>query len=218
MMPLKKISKYLPKYQKYVNSLKNKGFSIIGYARKSPGNDNEANRVRCLRSMCDRLVERSLVDAVFTSSCCKAADPLAERDMIKNTDILTTLNVAGDMQDKQLCRAIIISYGKTYLRSPTEEDLKRLLAVSESRGFPGMLGSVDCMHWRWRNCPVALHAQYTSGKEGGATVILEAVASHDLWIWHSFFGVPGSNNDINVLHKSPLFDEVIHGKCTIGEI
>ncbi|KAG2218961.1 hypothetical protein INT45_008385 [Circinella minor] len=79
--------------------LKNEGFSIIGYARKSPGKDNEANRVRCLRSMCDRLVERSLVDVVFISSCCKAADPLAERDRTKNCDILSTLNVAGDMQD-----------------------------------------------------------------------------------------------------------------------
>ena len=74
-----------------------------------------------------------------------------------------------------------------------------------------MLGSIDCMHWRWRNCPIALHLQYTSGKEGGATVILEAVASQDLWIWHSFCGVPGSNNGINVLHKSPLFDDATHG-------
>ena len=23
--------------------------------------------------------------------------------------------------------------------------------------------------------------------------------SFDLWIWHAFFGLPGSNNDINVL-------------------
>ena len=35
--------------------------------------------------------------------------------------------------------------------------------------------------------------------------MLEAVASHDLWIWHAFFGVAGSNNDINVLNQSPLF-------------
>ncbi|KAG2224575.1 hypothetical protein INT45_003715 [Circinella minor] len=54
---------------------------------------------------------------------------------------------------------------------------------------------------------------YTSGKEGTSTVILEAVASHDLWIWHSFFGVPGSCNDLKVLHKSPLFDEVINGNA-----
>jgi hypothetical protein len=31
------------------------------------------------------------------------------------------------------------------------------------------------------------------------TIILEAVASQDLWIWHAFFGMPGSLNDINAL-------------------
>ena len=38
--------------------------------------------------------------------------------------------------------------------------------------------------------------------------MLEAVASADIWIWHAFFGVAGSNNDINVLKQSPLFTEV----------
>jgi hypothetical protein len=42
-------------------------------------------------------------------------------------------------------------------------------------------------------------------------VILEAVAIHDLWIWHSFFGMPGSNNDINVLQCSPIFSKLGEG-------
>jgi hypothetical protein len=36
-------------------------------------------------------------------------------------------------------------------------------------------------------------------------VILEAVTDHDLWIWHSFFGMTGTHNDINVLQRSPMF-------------
>jgi hypothetical protein len=44
-------------------------------------------------------------------------------------------------------------------------------------------------------------------------MILEAVASHDLHIWHAFFGVAGSNNDINVLNQSPLFLEAIKGEA-----
>ena len=43
------------------------------------------------------------------------------------------------------------------------------------------------------------------------TIILEAVASQDLWIWHAFFGVAGANNDINVINQSPLFTERLQG-------
>src|SRR6266540_3765410 len=45
------------------------------------------------------------------------------------------------------------------------------------------------------------------------TIILEAVASTDLWIWHAFFGLPGSLNDINVLNRSPLFDRLAKGEA-----
>jgi hypothetical protein len=43
------------------------------------------------------------------------------------------------------------------------------------------------------------------------TIILEVVVSHDSWISHAFFGVVGSNNDINVLNQSPLFVNAIRG-------
>jgi hypothetical protein len=42
-------------------------------------------------------------------------------------------------------------------------------------------------------------------------MILEAVAGYDLWIWHAFFGMPGTNNDLNVLHRSPVFDPLHNG-------
>ena len=84
--------------------------------------------------------------------------------------------------------------------------MERILAKSEERGFPGMIGSLDCMHWAWKNCPAAWKRQY-QGKEKQATMILEAVADHETYIWHAYFGLPGSLNDINVLQRSPLFHE-----------
>lgn len=69
----------------------------------------------------------------------------------------------------------------------------------------GMFASVDCMHWNWKNCPSAWAGQY-QGKEKVTTVVLEAVAGHDLHFWHAFFGSPGSLNDLNILAKSPLID------------
>jgi hypothetical protein len=44
------------------------------------------------------------------------------------------------------------------------------------------------------------------------TIILEAVASQDLWIWHVFFEMPESLNDINVLDRSPIFAALAEGR------
>jgi len=86
--------------------------------------------------------------------------------------------------------AVVEIFETEYLRHPNEADTAHLLALNEKRGFPRMLGSIDCMHWAWKNCPVESKGQY-KGHVNKPTVILEAVASHDLWIWHAFFGCLG---------------------------
>ncbi|XP_071688393.1 uncharacterized protein [Rutidosis leptorrhynchoides] len=105
-----------------------------------------------------------------------------------------------------VCRRIT---GVRERRKPTASDIARLYSAHEEKhGFKGMLGSIDCMYWAWKNCPVGWKGQYTRGDHGHPTIMLEAVASYDMWIWHSFFGMAGSNNDINVLNHSPLFDSL----------
>ncbi|XP_033138798.1 uncharacterized protein LOC117129323 [Brassica rapa] len=61
---------------------------------------------------------------------------------------------------------IIQLFGEEYLRSPSPADLQRLLDIGEYRGFPGMIGSIDC-----------------------------------------------TLNDINVLDRSPVFDDIINGQA-----
>ena len=95
-------------------------------------------------------------------------------------------------------------FGPKYLRSPNAADISRLLRKANQRGFPGMLGSLDCMNWAWKNCLAAYHGMYT-GHVQRPTIVLEVIASYDLWIWLAFFGMPRSNNDINVLNASNLF-------------
>ena len=46
----------------------------------------------------------------------------------------------------------------------------------------------------------------------GSTIFLEAVADQETWIWHAFFGMPGSLNDINVVNRSPLMNKIANGE------
>uniref|UniRef100_A0A0D3AWT0 Uncharacterized protein n=1 Tax=Brassica oleracea var. oleracea TaxID=109376 RepID=A0A0D3AWT0_BRAOL len=82
---------------------------------------------------------------------------------------------------------IIYLFGDEYLRRPTPADLQRLLDVGEYRGFPGMIGNIDCMHWEWKNCPTAWKGQYSRGS--------------------------GTLNDINLRDRSPVFDDIINGQA-----
>ncbi|KAF8391958.1 hypothetical protein HHK36_022298 [Tetracentron sinense] len=83
---------------------------------------------------------------------------------------------------KRFVRVVVEVFGEEYLRSPNNDDISRLLAQGEARGFPGMLGSIDCMHWKWKNCPIAWKGQYERGGHHDPSIIFEAVALYDLWI------------------------------------
>ena len=97
---------------------------------------------------------------------------------------------------KRFVRAIRGVYEKQYLRQPTREDLKKQMSINKVRGWPCMFGSIDCMHYQWKNCPVTWNVQYLD-KDGNMSIILEAIADQSRWIWHAFFETAGSNNDIN---------------------
>jgi hypothetical protein len=138
------------------------------------------------------------------------ADELDENLKIAQSTALETLG--------KFAEGIIAVFGEEYLRPPTQEEVEHLLQIGESCDFPGMLGRIDCMHWQWKNCPVGWRGSFTCGDKGVPTMILEVVASQDLRIWHAFFRTAGSNNDINVLNKSPLFIQKIEGGSSKSSI
>ncbi|XP_023741934.1 uncharacterized protein LOC111890007 [Lactuca sativa] len=78
-------------------------------------------------------------------------------------------------------RGVIKTFGDIYLRKPSWNDMQQLYTAYEERhGFPGMLGSIDCTKWIWRNCLVAWKGQYTSDHLGLPSLVIEAIASQDL--------------------------------------
>ena len=54
---------------------------------------------------------------------------------------------------RKLVKAVIEIFGEEYLRAPIAKDTARLMAIGAARGFLGMLGCIDFMDWRWKNCP-----------------------------------------------------------------
>ncbi|GJW56272.1 transcription elongation factor SPT6 [Tanacetum coccineum] len=97
-----------------------------------------------------------------------------------------------------------------YLRKHGFNDIQTLYTAHNNiHGFLRMLGSIDFMYWEWRYCPKSWHVQFARGDKKYPTIMLEAVSSYDLWIWHAFFRVAGANNDLTVLNNSPLFDDLL---------
>ena len=127
--------------------------------------------------------------------------------------LLMSESTCGDAMVR-FATVVVLVFGPLYLREPNGADTERLLAISEASGWPDLLGSLNCMHWKLKNCPKVLQGQY-QGHVKKSTIILEAVALHELWICHVFFGILGSHNDINMLHRSPLFVRLIGGKTPL---
>jgi hypothetical protein len=61
--------------------------------------------------------------------------------------------------------AVVEIFGPKYMREHNEQDTPRLLEIGASIGFPGSLGSVNCMQWPWKNCPTAHHGMYMGHKK-----------------------------------------------------
>nr|GFB04447.1 hypothetical protein [Tanacetum cinerariifolium] len=107
------------------------------------------------------------------------------------------------------------AYGSTtdafdeYLKQTSEDVVNIQQKHNNVHGFLRMLESIDCMHWEWKKFPVSWQGQYGRGDKKYPTIMLEVVASQDLWIWHAFYGIAGVNNDINVLDNSLLFDDLL---------
>ncbi|XP_071700608.1 uncharacterized protein [Rutidosis leptorrhynchoides] len=91
----------------------------------------------------------------------------------------------------RMSRELFLRIIEVYLRKPTADDIARLYNFhAQKHGLPG---------------------QYTRGDQKGPSIMLEAVASQDLWIWHAFFGMAGANNNINALNYSPVFNTIKEG-------
>nr|GEU72009.1 hypothetical protein [Tanacetum cinerariifolium] len=111
-------------------------------------------------------------------------------------------------------KCIYILYVEEFLRKPNLEDVQHVYELHERKhGLPGMLGAlILCIG----NGQSVLRPYMVNSKDvikRYLTIMLEAAGNQQLWFWHAYFGVPGANNDLNVLYGSPLFDDLLTDKA-----
>ncbi|CAL8089151.1 unnamed protein product [Prunus armeniaca] len=98
-------------------------------------------------------VQKAKTYSCFADAClwgiCREVDEIAR---LGKSTILECL--------VRFCDAIENLYKREYLRKPMARDLRRLVQKDEARGFSRMIGSIDCMHWQWKNCPTAWQGDY----------------------------------------------------------
>ena len=96
-------------------------------------------------------VEQKMTAALRVLAYGLASDAVDE--YVRLAESTTQLTLA------EFCKTIVEELGNEYLRQPNDDDVRRILSKNSFRGFPGLLGSLDCTHWEWKNCPIAWHGQ-----------------------------------------------------------
>jgi len=58
---------------------------------------------------------------------------------------------------------VVQVFGEEYLGKSTQVDVDCLLQVTEARDFTVMLGSIDRMHWKWKNHSLGWQSMFAKG-------------------------------------------------------
>ena len=107
--------------------------------------------------------------------------------------------------------AVKTIYMREFLRVPDDVDLRNIEKLHLNvHGVHGMLGSLDCSHTKWKNCPKAWAGSY-QGKENSPSVVLEGISDYHMFFWHASYGYAGTLNDKTIFDLSPFQECLLDG-------
>ena len=106
---------------------------------------------------------------------------------------------------KRFCVAVRECFMSKYLIIPICVDILRQMNINKDKNWLDMFASLDYMHWRWKKHPTCWARQCVN-KSNHKSIVLKAVVDQSLWIWHAYSSVSKSNNNLNMLDKSPLIE------------
>ncbi len=185
---------------------------------------------RITREMADNVLNKiARANPFFQQQCCCNTTNIAIDPKAKLLIVLKHLATGASTQNfvdyhqlsyttakqsvLQLCCAVANSkvLRNKYMHSMTCSDVKAIASHhNRVHGVDGMIGSIDCTHFAWKNCPVAWQGAY-HGAKGGPTLVLEALTNYNLHIWEALLLAPGALNDINIWEQSQLLQKFTDG-------
>ena len=120
------------------------------------------------------------------------------------------------------CDLFSKKYFDVYCNAPmSDAEIKKTLSVYDRLGFPGCIGSTDCVHLRWERCPVGDRSLH-KGKEGYPSISYEVTVDHTSKIIAATKGFPGAKNDktivrfdgfVSAIHDGDLYSNVSYKMC-----
>ena len=91
-----------------------------------------------------------------------------------------------------------------------EQTYKQVVGEFTARGFPGCVGSVDCVHIGWDRCPTQYTNVYT-GKEGFPSIAYEVICTSRKLIQLMSVGHPGTRNDKHIVRTDDSVHSLLYG-------
>lgn len=95
------------------------------------------------------------------------------------------------VETSKLVDFIVLELETHYLRPPNDEEMAQILKRNEERGMLRCMGSIDCSHWRQRQCPRGLAGQCQDYK-CRRSIVMETVRDETSTCGTSSSGAPAA--------------------------
>ena len=84
--------------------------------------------------------------------CIAAMRMLAYGAHVDGQDDYLRMSESTSIQSMYIfCITVVDVFGPQYLRGTNKEETAQIMAENAARKFPGMIGSIDCIHCSWKN-------------------------------------------------------------------
>ncbi|CAN0128765.1 unnamed protein product, partial [Laminaria digitata] len=99
------------------------------------------------------------------------------------------------------CEKFSVALWDSWVYLPEGGELKKVEEIYRKCGYPGAIDSVDCTHFKWEGTPFSERTIHL-GKEGYASVVVEATCDHSGRIIAATKSYPGAENDKTVIARN----------------